>query len=153
MEFVNEWEKSPKGLSLEDLEIFLKILAPFAPYITEELFQKVKEARVDSNADVKNRSSAVNEKVSNGSLKGKDHFISIHVQSWPEYDQALVKDETVDIAVQVNGKLRVVLRDHRVGSLQEEIEKEAKEQVKKHLDGKTPKKVIYIKDRLINIVV
>ena len=79
---------------------------------------------------------------------------SIHQQNWPKFDAELAKEDTVEIAVQVNGKVRAKIE------VSPEIDPEdAKAQaledknVKQHMNGKTPVKVIYVPGRLVNIVV
>src|SRR5690606_2430311 len=74
MIFVNSAEKS--GLSKDSYEQFLKLLAPFAPHLTEELWA------------------------------GLGHTDSIHKEAYPVFDEALAKDEEVTIGVQINGKSR-----------------------------------------------
>jgi len=120
----NEETKSTQWISKQDFEKFLIILAPFAPFIAEELWEK---------------------------MGGKE---SVHLQAWPKYDKSLIKDETVTIAVQINGKVRdevVAVADAE----EDEVLKLAKEskKVKKYLDGKTIKKVIYVKGKLLSIVI
>jgi len=124
MEFVNIWQG--EGLSREDLEKFLQILAPFAPFITEELWAKLEKP------------------------------FSIHTTSWPEFDSAHLIEETVTIVIQVNGKLRdQVAIKSSVSESQSEVEKLALEskRVRGFVEGKKIKKVIFIPGRLINFVV
>ncbi len=75
---------------------------------------------------------------------------SVTQVSWPEYSKELVKEEFVTIPVQVNGKLRATLEVKR-GTAREEIEMLARERVKKWI-VKGIKRIVYIQDRLINIV-
>lgn len=84
------------GLSSEDWGIFLRLLAPFAPHITEELWQKLR------NGETKKRS---NKKTVLRSF-GSSVSWSIHQQPWPKYDPKLTEEEEVTIVVQVNGKVR-----------------------------------------------
>lgn len=122
MEFINFVFHLP--MSVKQKQIFLIILSPFAPHITEELFQKV---------------------------NGKS---SIHQQAWPVFENAAGEESDFVVAVQVNGKLRDTLL---IGSskAQAEIEKMAKESSKtaKFLEGQNIKKVIYIKNKVINFVI
>ena len=109
---------------------FLKALAPFAPFVTEELWQEL-----------------------NG-YKEWQKENSIHLQEWPEFDPGLVKDDQLTIPVQVNGKLRdelVVAAD----ASEDEIKKAAlaSTNVKKYTDGKEIKKYIYVPGKIVNIVV
>lgn len=129
MEFSNVWMSAPPagGLSKQDAEVFLRLLAPFAPHITEELWSEV--------------------------LKNK---FSIHQQPWPKYDPKLAQEEKVEIVVQVNGKLRdrLELESERAGE-QETVEKLAREseKVKTYLANKKIKKTIFVPGKLINFVV
>ncbi|MFH1402581.1 MAG: leucine--tRNA ligase [Patescibacteria group bacterium] len=132
MKFVNVVKNST--IAKEDFEMFLKILAPFAPHITEELWENL------------------------------GHKKSIHLEKWPEYDEALAKDETHIIAVQINGKVRAEI-EIEDGLAEEEIKKLAlaNEKINKWIMGKEIpisseqtdkiKKIIYIKNKLINIVI
>lgn len=106
------------------LEKFLILLSPFAPHIAEELWQKL------------------------GNKK------SIFLAEWPKYDARLLKSETATVAVQINGKLRAVLTVE-TGSSEEAVKKIACEdpKVAAHIAGKEIRKVIYVPDKLLNIVV
>lgn len=75
-------------------------------------------------------------------------------EQWPEVDESLAAAGTAEIAVQVNGKLRGTIVT-APGASKEQVEMLALalEGVKKALDGKKPKKVIYVQDRVFNIVV
>lgn len=78
------------------------------------------------------------------------HRDSVQGNEWPVYDESLVIEETFTIPVQVNGKLRATFKVER-GTTKDEIEKLAKEAVEKWIiEG--VKRVIYIEDRLVNIV-
>jgi leucyl-tRNA synthetase len=109
----------------EALEVYLLMMAPVTPHIAEELWTEA---------------------------LGKPY--SIHAQPWREVDEAAAKDDEITIPVQVNGKLRDRLTVPAEAS-EAEIEALAlaSEAVKRHLEGKTPKKVIVAQKRLINIVV
>ena len=111
-----EWKDAIKALLL--------LLAPFAPYITEELWHQT----------------------------GSES--SIHLQPWPEFDPELIQEETVAIPVQVNGKFRGTIEVDQVqGRDQKEVETRARESVPKYLEGKKVNKVIFVPARLINFVV
>ena len=122
MKLLNELED--KWLTSKQYAIFLKLLAPFAPHVAEELWQNV--------------------------LKNKN---SIHSKEWPEYDEALLEDESIELVIQINGVKRDVLKITK-GLSEEEVKSIvlSNEKVKKHLAGKEIKKFIYVKDRLANIV-
>jgi len=111
-------------ISKDDFGKFLKIMAPFAPHVCDEMWQKLgNESDIFSDA-------------------------------WPESDPKLARDEKVTLAIQVNGKLREVLSVFADIS-EEEAKKLAlgNEKIIKWLEGKSPKKIIYIKGKLISIVV
>jgi valyl-tRNA synthetase len=106
------------------LDKALQLLHPFMPFVTEELWEK---------------------------LGNKE---SIHVQKWPKYNKKAIVDEVVTIVIQVNGKVRANLEMNK-NSTQKSVEKEAfaNKNVKKFVGSKKPKKVIYIKDKILNIVI
>jgi leucyl-tRNA synthetase len=123
MIFLNEWAKSPTG-GRETAEVFLKLLAPFAPHVTEELWHSL----------------------------GNDSFLS--VEAWPKYDPSLLKDDVVKLVIQVNGKMRDILevaageQEDRVKEMALVCEK-----VKGYIEGKDVKRVIVIQDKIVNIVI
>ena len=111
-------------LSKEDFFKLLQILSPFAPHISEELAEKI------------------------------GYSDSIFISSWPNYDEALIKDERVNLVVQVNGKLRAILNVAFDISENEAIDLAKKEElVNKWLDGKETVKTIFVPGKLLNIVV
>ncbi len=130
MIFINEamaWEVKPRGL----MRTFLILLQPFAPHLAEELFSKLSGSE------------------SGGSV-ARPHLA---YEPWPDYDPALLVEETLELPVQINGKLR----DRMVvpaQATQEQIESEALacEKVKVFLAGKTVKKIIIVPKKLVNIV-
>ena len=103
---------------------FVKILSPYAPHLGEELWEKL------------------------GNKK------SIAYETWPTYNEEFLKDDTKEIVVMVNGKLRDKF-EAAPGSGDETLKTMAfdREGVKKHTDGKEVVKVIVVKDKLVNIVV
>ena len=103
---------------------FVKILSPYAPHLGEELWEKL------------------------GNKK------SIAYEAWPTYNEEFLKDDTKEIVVMVNGKLRDKF-EAAPGSDDETLKTMAfdREGVKKHTDGKEVVKVIVVKDKLVNIVV
>ena len=112
------------GPSDEVKETLLKLLAPFAPHTAEELWEKI------------------------------GHKESIFKKKWPEHDEALAKDDVVELVVQINGKVRDKMEVPVDISEDEAKEKVlASEKVQKWLEGKEPKKVIFVKGKLVSIVV
>ena len=138
MEFINGWQNDKEGLNRDELKKFLLILSPFAPHIAEELWER------DLNA----------------SPLTLDAW-SIHQQSWPVYDPKLLKEDEITIVVQVNGKIRDTVKvqsaniTYSVNKNQNYIEEKAKEsaKVKKYLEGKSVKRVVFIENKIINFVV
>ncbi|OGI58101.1 leucine--tRNA ligase [Candidatus Nomurabacteria bacterium RIFCSPHIGHO2_02_FULL_37_45] len=122
MIFMNEVEKFD-SLSSDVYKKFLQILAPFAPHITEELWNMLGEKK------------------------------SIHLSSWPKYDSEKIKDKEIKIIVQINGKVRaeiLVEGDETEENIKQKSLKN--EAVSKYTEDKEIKKIIYVKNRLINIV-
>jgi leucyl-tRNA synthetase len=79
---------------------------------------------------------------------------SVHQQSWPTWDEALAKEDIVEIAIQINGKVRDKIEvPTEIGEAEAKARALATEGVMRHLEGKTPAKVIYVPGRLVNIVV
>ncbi len=122
MKLLNELEA--RDISKNEYELLLKLLAPFAPHMAEELWQSV--------------------------LKNKK---SIHLEKWPECDEKLLAEEKIRLVIQVNGRVRETL-EVKKGLIEDEAKRLAmeSENVKKYLIGEV-KKVIYVKDRIINLVV
>ncbi|MDO8658854.1 MAG: leucine--tRNA ligase [Candidatus Levybacteria bacterium] len=143
MELVNFIYRKGKA-SKETVKTLLVMLSPFAPHITEELYQNV-ILRSETTKDLDSSPSAQNDKV----------FKSIHRQSWPSFDPGLLVEKEVTIVVQVNGKVRDTVKVQKSNIKDQKwIEEEAKksERVKKHLEGKSVKKVIYVEGKIINFV-
>jgi len=126
--------KSEK-LTREEMETFVKLIAPFAPHVSEELYQLLTPPKARQGE--------------------KKQFFSIHNSSWPTYDSKfLVKDEFV-IVVQVNGKLRGnLVVDSKTSKNKAKIEELARRdsKVQNHLEGKSVKKVIYVEGKVVNFV-
>jgi leucyl-tRNA synthetase len=136
-----------KDASKEEAENFLKLLAPFAPHMTEELWSLIK---ADQNAE-KRRSASISVNNQRQSAQW-----SIHCQPWPSYDPKFLVEDEVTIVVQINGKLRdIVIVTDQASKNKNTIEQLAKEsdKVKKHLDGKSIKKVVYVVGKVINFVI
>lgn len=126
MEFVNQW-LTDDSLSKEDAGKFLRLLAPFAPHLTEEIWVNV--------------------------LGNK---FSIHQQPWPKYDPKIVKEEKITIIIQVNGRVRGQIEvEPSAGENQKQIEELAKNapRVKKYLEGRVIRKIVFVPGKLINFVV
>ena len=130
MILVNEMEKGP-GIDIESYKIFIRLLAPLAPHLAEELWSEV------------GLSSSVGKKKK-----------SVHLEAWPQYDPYKIKEDTFELVIQVNGKVRATV-PVPAGITEEEAKELAlsQERVKIFLGEKTPRKIIFIPGRLVNIVV
>ncbi len=111
----DQWQKT--------METFAILLAPFAPFITEEVWQTV-----------------------------WGHTDSIHRQNWPVYDEALTTAVTIRMAVQINGKVRDHITIP-ADTAETEIQHLAVAQVQRYVNGRTPHNIIIVPGRLVNIVV
>jgi len=140
----NEFEG--KEFNLEAVKKFILLLSPFAPHICEELWERI----TSPNPSLVRRGDDNPPPLQMGARGGE----SIFTQSWPSYDTALAKDETVELVVQINGKLRD--RVEVVPDISEEDAKKLvmeRETVKEWVEGKEIVKIIFIKGKLVNIVV
>jgi len=111
-------------LSKDNLALFVRILEPFAPHLAEELWSQ---------------------------MGNKELLVK---ESWPKYDEALLKDDTFVLAIQINGKLRSTIEV--ASDITEEAVKElafADENVKKWMEDKEVVKVVYVKGKLLSIVI
>ena len=122
MILINEMENSE--VSKDDFKMFLQILSPFAPHITEELWFILGEKK------------------------------SIHKSSWPKWDKKKIIEETIKIAVQVNGKVRAEIMISK--NMKEEHVKELalkNEDIITWIKNQEIKRFIYVSGRVINIVI
>jgi leucyl-tRNA synthetase len=127
MVFTNEaitWEVKPASV----LRVFLVLLQPLAPHIAEELW-----AKLNSTLNLQNSSLPYSE--------------------WPKFDPALLVESEIEIPVQVNGKLRTVIKVS-VDATQQQLQDLAlaSDSVKPFIEGKTIKKIIVLPKKLVNIV-
>jgi leucyl-tRNA synthetase len=152
-----------ESISREEIVVFLKLLAPFAPHMTEELWQRfqlsVLSSQLSDSSQPVYRSTGqlTTEKQDSENRKLKtDNWTSIHVSDWPQYDESLLVSDTVTIAVQVNGKLRdtlLIKAEKATDQASVEIEARQSEKVKKFIEGKEIRKVIYVPGKVLNLVV
>ncbi len=106
------------------LEPFILLVSPFSPHLAEELWQKL------------------------------GHNTSLAYEPWPSYDPTKLQETTVEVVLQINGKLRSKLMVDKDTPEQElETMAVADETVKRHVDGKKILKVIVVKNKLVNLVV
>jgi leucyl-tRNA synthetase len=122
MIFVNHFTKN-ETYPLECLKPFIQLLAPFAPHLAEELWERLGQPSLLSSTP------------------------------WPTFDPALAKDDLVIIAVQVLGKTRGTIEvEPDTDQATIELKARALSTVESQLTGKTVKKVIYVKNKIINFV-
>jgi leucyl-tRNA synthetase len=122
MTFMNEAEGKP--LTRGQAEVFTLMLAPFAPHIAEELWQRLGQAK------------------------------TLAWEPWPNVNPALLKDDTLELPVQINGKLRSKIRvAANAGQAELQAAAMADEKVRECLDGKAPKKLIVVPGKMVSIVV
>jgi len=123
MILVNEMEKN-ENIDIEDFKKFLQILCPFAPHLTEELWEEIGEGS------------------------------SITKSAWPVWNADMIIENTINLIIQVNGKVRAEIKVSNTDS-EDKIKENAfrDEKVKKWIEGKEIKRCIIVKNRLINIVV
>jgi leucyl-tRNA synthetase len=131
MELVNALYKYEADVEVKNIKFYeevvadlIRLLAPFAPHFSEEMWEKL------------------------------GYEYSVFNQKWPKWDEKALQRDVVEIAVQVNGKVRGRL-EVPSNATDEEVEKLAlsDKNVKAYVDGKEIKKVIVVKNRLVNIVV
>jgi len=109
----------------EAVDVYLRMMAPVTPHIAEELWTEV---------------------------LGKPY--SVHTQTWPVVDEVAAKEDTITLPVQVNGKLRDRIElPANVSEADAKAAALACEGAQRFMEGKDPRKVIYIPGRLVNIVV
>ena len=123
MTLINEFY-SAKEISREDLRVFLILLNPVSPHITEEIWQEMNFGGY------------------------------IFEQTWPKYDEAKTIDDEVEMPIQINGKVRATLmipKDAKFEDFKEELYNN--ESVKKFVEGKTIVKEIFVPGKICNIVV
>lgn len=125
MSLFKVFEEKKEAISKDVAKIFLQLLAPFAPFITEELWDTI-----------------VNEKT----LLAKT--------SWPQVDESKISLESATIAIQINGKMRGTIEVAR-GSSEEAVwsEAEKNKRFSSYIEGKEIKKKIFVEDKVLNIIV
>lgn len=121
MIYVNAAEKH--SITKESYETFVKLLAPFAPHLCEELWAEA------------------------------GHSESVHLETYPEFDPAQTVDQLVKMAVQINGKARGVISVAPGASETEAVlAAKADPAVEKHLANREVEKVIYVPSRILNLM-
>ena len=126
MIFINN-VKNDEKISKEVFIKFLKCLAPLAPFITEELYQKINGTTFDKNT-------------------------SIHISEFPKFEERILNEIKINLPIQINGKLISTIEIDK-NSSQEVVLEEIKkiEKVKNALEGKEILKVIFVQNKIISI--
>ncbi len=115
------------SISKADLITFLKLLSPFAPHLTEELYESVRE-------------------------DGAEEYLT--VSAWPTFDPAKTVDDLIEVGVQVNGKVRAAVQIARDADKDTALAAaRANERVASFIEGKTLIKEIFVPGKIINFVV
>ena len=125
MEFLNYWVENKEEMGKDGLETMTKLLAPFAPHLAEEMWER---------------------------MGGE---FSVHQQAWPEYDPKLILEEKATIVIQVNGKVRERFSFSAKASKDKEaVEVEAlkSEKVKKFV-GEKKYRVVFVPGKILNLVI
>lgn len=124
MEYMNVLRRGERTPHLEEVRPLVQLVAPFAPFIAEELWER---------------------------FGGAER--SVFDAGWPAFDASLAAEELVTLAVQVNGKLRGTIQvTKEVGQDEAFAQAIAEPGIAKFITG-TPKKVIFVPGRLLNVVV
>ena len=111
-------------LTKKELSIFIRLLCPFAPHLCEEMWEQL----------------------------GETGFASL--SAWPDYDESKTVEKSIEVPIQINGKLRTVITVDADSSKESILESaRADERVSSAVDGKTIVKEIYVPGKLVNIVV
>ncbi len=123
-DYMSEEETINLSLLEKVFKNYILILSPFAPFITEEMWER---------------------------LGNKE---SVNMENWPSYDEEILKRDIIELVVEVNGKVRGRIKINR-DSDEKEIEKIILDdpKIKKHVENKIIKKIIHIKNKIINIVI
>jgi leucyl-tRNA synthetase len=122
MKYLNYLE-TRQQVTRDEIQTFLLLLAPFAPYLAEELWERLGNSR------------------------------SIHLASWPTYNPAALRSKTITLPVQVNGRLRdqlVVAHDASEDEITQQAL--ASEKVQRFISGQHIRRIVHVPGRLVNIV-
>ena len=164
MEFSNLWEKFSKEnekallFTAEELLALIKVIAPLAPFMAEELYGQAKYAWNDLEAKTLGATACESEeaKAKRLFLEAVEFKKSVHLEDWPKYNAQLTVSNKIKLAVQVNGKLRAEF-EWNSDQLddKEAILEHAKSlnDLEKWLDAKEIKREIYVPGKLVNLVV
>lgn len=123
-DYLNENEKPNIKVLSEIFENFIIILSPFAPFLSEELWEMI------------------------------GNKASVQFNNWPNYDENLIKRDKIELIVEVNGRVRgrfTIERDLDSNKIEEIVLND--EKIKKYIENRDIEKIVHIKNKLLNIVV
>ena len=124
MEFINAMSAMAEPPDKETVEVLLVLLAPFAPHFAEELWGRI------------------------------GHQPTIFKQQWPKWDEQFTTSDTAEIVIQIGGKargsVRVVVDATEEAVLQAAMQDES---IARHIDGKQVRKRVYVRGKILNLVV
>ena len=124
MILLNDFEKHSGAITKKQFESFLKLLSPFAPHLTEELWSQLKNKK------------------------------TIHKQMWPKYNEKLFKEDYFDLVIQINGKFRAKAKASIGLTEKEALVLALKDpSVERYISGKNITKIVFVPNRLINLVI
>ncbi len=127
MEALNKIEEESLVLTKKEMETMVKLVAPFAPYLAEEIWTNV-----------------------------LGNPFSVHQQEWPIYDEGKLEEKMTTIVVQINGKIRgkIDIESNKANAKDAVVlAVKREEKIKKYLSGQKIKKVVFLPGRLINFVI
>jgi leucyl-tRNA synthetase len=123
------------SLQVTNYKLLIKLLSPFAPHIAEELWERISSPPLLSK-------------------EGRSPSQFILQQPWPKYDPAMVVEEEIDLVIQINGRVRAMIKVSPDIAEKDALKQALKlKAVESYLKGKAPKKTVFVKGRLINIVI
>jgi len=127
MELINEMKQNSNLVTKKSLMVLCQLMAPFMPHLSEEIW-----------------------------VEKLHQPFSVHTSSWPKYDSELISQQQISIAVQVNGKTRGVLDvDADVAENEKQILEVIKEdqKISKYIKNKEIKKIIFVPQKIISIII
>jgi leucyl-tRNA synthetase len=129
MEYSNFWSANKGSVGKDSLNLFVRVMAPYAPHMAEELWQKLGYNK-----------------------SGKD---SIHKAEWPHYDENALVENMMTVVVQINGKVKA--RVEIDANIAQSVEKAKEiimnaEKVREIINGKTIANFVYVAGKIANIV-
>ena len=137
MIFVNELKKV-KTIDNETWKGFVKVIAPFMPFVAEELWQEI--------------NGLTSERKGNAVSTTWDKQNSVHWQTWPEFDKTEDKNSTIELPVMINGKVRgQIMTDP--SDTEETVRAKVISDTKlaKYVGGKSIVKLVFVKGKIVSI--